>query len=367
MSLIHRTVLVAAFALAALLGSAQEGQAASAVQWKVVTELDRFEPFDALVFHDGRLWVGRSRKNLSAEYKLEIFDSAGTLLETKTLTHSLRFLYPHGAHGVFTLGVSYQDQLTHYTTVTRQGAGFQVRSKTIPVEAFANEFAGKPGALYFTDPGGLDDGSMGKPLRTLFTFQGSRPRYLQARIPGPHYPTLAGNSLYVVENPTIASGGRYLVRVDLKTETPTRVLEGSNIANVLSLEDGKLLALADRGAAEVIVLNTVTGAVVKRLPVAAGTPRGLAVLGNCLVVGSEESKKLTFLDLRTDKVQGEWDLSVVGNKLYGLRSVAADSATGRVYVRSSYPDFVGNASPDPDRNSVVLAEEADGTTFKACR
>ncbi len=362
MSVVLRSLLVVGLVLAGLVGRG----AGAAVSWKVVTELDRFEPFNAMAFHDGRLWVGSSRVNLGASYKLDVFDSAGTLLETKEMSHSLRYLSPFGPHGILTVGVSYKDQLTHYTVVSGE-TKLKVEPKTIPVQAYADEGAGRPGVLYFTDPGGLDDGILGKPARTIFTLGWLGPRYLKARIAGPHNPLLVGDSLFLIEHPTIASGGRYLVRVDLKTETSTRLLEGSDLASLILLADGKTLAVADRDAGDVRLVEAATGTTLKTYSVAAQRPRALAQLGHCLAVASEESKHVTFFDLRNNKVQGEWDLSVVGKKLYGLRSLAADSTTGRVYVRSAYPDFVGNASPDTDRNSVVLAEETDGATFQACR
>jgi hypothetical protein len=356
------------FSLALGLVLMGQGAFAGTVDWKVVTDLDRFEPFDALVFQAGHLWVGSSRSNLAASYKLQVFDSAGNSVATQTLTHSLRGLHAYGADGVITVGVSVADQATHYTTATLKGVSLKAQARPIPISAYGNEAAGRPGALYFTDPGGLDDGGpIGEAARTIFTLRGNSPRYLKARIRNPHSPVLVGNALYVVEHPSIMSGGRNLVRIDLKTETPTSLYSGTDIIRVLSLDGGKQLALADRGANEVVIVDTATGQAAKHIPISAGTPRGLGTLDHCLVVGSEQAKQVTFIDLRTDKVVGTWDLSVAGTKLYGILSLAVDPASGRVYVRSAYPDSVVSPSQDADRNSVVLAEEKDGATAKACR
>lgn len=341
---------------------------AGEVQWKVVVELDRFEPFESTIFHDGRLWVGRSRKDLAAYYRLEIFDSSGKALAVKELDHSLRFLYPYGENGVITVGVSVKDQLTHYSIITRRLNDYQIQTRVVPLGAYADEWVGKPGRLYFTDPGGLDDGSpIGQPLKTIFQLSGSSFSYLNARIRGPHSPVLIGNAIYVVEHPAIGAG-RTLMRFDLGTGTVAGVATGSDLVAILVLDGGRLLAIADRGTSEVLLFDTRTNQVVKRLPVAAGAPRSLALMGNCLVVASERTKKVSFLDLRKDAAVGEWDLSVVGKKLFGIRKVAADSETGRVYVRSSYPASVVDASSaEPERNSVVLAEEADSAIAKSCK
>lgn len=342
---------------------------AGEVQWKVVSELDRFEPFEATVFHDGRLWVGRSRKDLAAFYRLEIFDSEGKELAVKELDHSLRFLYPYGANAVLTVGVSVKDQLTHYSIITRRGNEYQVQTKVIPLGAFADEWAGAPGALYFTDPGGLDDGSpIGQPLKTMFQMSGSSFRYLEARIRGPHSPLLVGNAIYVVQHPSMGSGGRNLMRFDLRSGKLEDLATGTDLVQILALDGGKRLAIADRGTSQVLLFDTTTKQIVKTLPVAAGAPRSIALLGNCIVVASEHEKKVSFLDLRKDTVAGVWDLTATGKKLFGLRRIAADSATGRIYVRSAYPASLVDASAqEPERNSVVLAEESDGTTARSCK
>ncbi len=186
------------------------------VKWKVVTELDVFEPFDAHVFNDGLLWVGRSRKNLGADYHIQVFDSAGSQVFTKELPHSARFLYPYGANGVLSVGVSYKDNLTYFSTVERKNGKFTVISKKIPLGAFGNEWAGKPGLLYFMDPGGYDAGEpIGVTLRTIFTLRGNSFNYLAPRIPGPHHPLYVGNQLFLIEHPSVASGGRYLDLVNV--------------------------------------------------------------------------------------------------------------------------------------------------------
>lgn len=340
--------------------------ASAAVDFKVLTDLDRFEPFDAHAFHDGKLWVGKSRSGLGADYRLEVFDSAGKKLGETKLQHSLRFLYPYGKSSVLTVGVSAATQLTHFTIATFNGSQFQIQSAQIPLGAYANEWAGVPGNLFFTDPGGQDDGSpIGVPLKTLFSFRSGSFRYLAPRIRGARSPKLVGNSLYVVEHPSIESGGRTLFRVNLGNESNTAVASGTDIINVALLADGKTLALSDRGASEIVLVDAEQGKEIRRLKVAAGAPRGVAEEGKCLVVASEQTKKISFLDKTSGALVAEWDASVVGNKLFGLRNIAADAATGRVYVRSAYAANPLDPGPE-ERNSVVLFEETDGATFKAC-
>lgn len=338
------------------------------VKFKVVTDLDVFEPFDAHVFHDGLLWVGRSRKNLGADYHIQVFDSAGTPVFTKPLEHSARYLYPYGANGVLTIGVSYKDNMTYFSTIERKSGKFSVTTKKIPLGAYGNEWAGKPGLLYFMDPGGFDAGEpIGQPLRTIFTLRGNSFNYLAPRIPGPHHPLYVGNQLFLIEHPTVASGGRYLSLVNLNQAKPERLYTGQDLSKIVALDNNRLLAIADRDANEVIIFDIASKKVLRKVAIEAGSPQSIAVLGKCIVAGSENTKRLVFFQWATGQQIAEWDLSVVGDKLIKINSVAADAATGRVYVRANYPAQINEVLKSEDRNSVVLVEEADHAVRDKCK
>ena len=338
------------------------------VSWKVVTALDAFEPFDAHVFHDGTLWVGRSRHNLGSLYKIEVYDNSGAPLFEKELQHSPRFLYPYGAHGVLSVGISYKDNMSYYSIIERKGGKFQVTTKMIPLGAYANEWAGKPGTLYFTDPGGYDAGEpIGTTLRTLFTMRGNSFNYLAPRIPGPHHPLMVGNKLFLIEHPTIASGGRYLDLVDVNQSKPERVVTAvGSFSQIVALDNDKLLAIADNRGDEIVLFDIASKKVLRKMSVEAGAPRSVAVMGKCLVAGAEYAKKLVFFNWSTGDKVAEWDLSGVGDKLVGISSVAADSVTGRVYVRSNNPASVTEPLKSPDRNSVLVVEETSQATREKC-
>lgn len=353
--------LIAAVAMASALASA-----APEIKWKVLQDLDRFEPFEAQTFHAGVLWSARSRKDLSADYHLDVFDTDGKRIASETLTHSLRYLYPYDANSVLTVGVSVSDQLTHYTVATLRNGHVTLRSAQIPLGAFADEWAGNTKLSFFTDPGGLDEGEpIGQPLKTIFTMTGSRPRYLGARVRGPHQPVLVGQSLYVLENPSIGEGGKQLIRIPLDKETPQRVLAGNYFVAMKLASDGNLL-IVDRNANEIVSFDVASQKATSRLRVASGSPRQVAEFGKCFAVAIEREKKVAFLNRSTGALVAEWDLNPVGKQLYGLRNIAADLKTGRVFVRSAYA--ANPADPGPaERNSVVMAEEPSGATLAACR
>src|SRR5688500_7242522 len=82
---------------------------------KVLTTLDGFEPFDAHLFHAGHLWVGKSRSNLSADYTLQAYDAAGTLIASVKPPHSIRYLYSYSPDSVILSGVAAEPNQTFYS------------------------------------------------------------------------------------------------------------------------------------------------------------------------------------------------------------------------------------------------------------
>ena len=70
---------IASLAFTATLASAAE----------TVTLLDRGEPYDSMVAEAGVLWIGQSRLQFNANYRLEAYRADGTLIDRVTLSHSL--------------------------------------------------------------------------------------------------------------------------------------------------------------------------------------------------------------------------------------------------------------------------------------
>ncbi|NDE18709.1 hypothetical protein EBZ80_27785, partial [bacterium] len=71
-----------------------------------------------------------------------------------------------------------------------------------------------------------------------------------------------------------------------------------------------------------------------------GSPRAIAAIGSCVVVGLEHEKKGLVIKAPVDgvvEVVDQFDFNSFGAAFRGLRSVAADPATGRIYGLSVYP------------------------------
>ncbi|MBI4403844.1 MAG: hypothetical protein HY537_06780 [Deltaproteobacteria bacterium] len=332
---------------------------------RIISELDGFEPFEAHLFHASHLWVGRSRKDLAAFYRLEIFDRHGKMVVSKELQHSLRYIHPYESNSVIIVGIGL-DQLSHYTIATLNGSNVSLVHRTIPVTALADRWAGSPGRFYFTDPGGYDDPAHptppDQPLQTLFKMDSFGPRYLKPRLAGPRESLMMGNSLYVISGPSIGTG-KFLNVIDIQTESlRTLISDGKGLSHMRLLPSGKL-ALLEVDAARVREVDLKTKEV-HSLVTTDARPSDFAIMGSCLAIGLEEQRRVQFFELSAVSVQkvAEWDLSVAGSGFMALRNLAADSITGNIYARSAYP-----CQPFTEclpRNSVVIAEGA-GTDIKA--
>jgi hypothetical protein len=181
---------------------------------------------------------------------------------------------------------------------------------------------------------------------------------------------LVNNSIFLVEQPNVVDSASNLVRVDLSNQSkPTELFPTlrKGLVSLIELSGPDSLAVSEEGASQVLLLDPKSSQLTSTIPVAAGTPRGLAQLGNCLVVGSEASRKVSFYSLKTSpqSLVATWDLSGAGQSLMGIRDLAVDPASGTVYVRSAYACVP--MQPCPPRNSVWLADDSTGATLAACQ
>jgi hypothetical protein len=339
----------------------------------MLRELDVFEPFEAHLFHDGHLWSGRSRKSIYADYHVYLYDSQGTLLAEHTLEHSARYIYPYGSDRVVVVGVSAIPNTPRYSIVTWKRGRLFVKRHDISTEAWADQAAvGPRGKLYFTAPTGKVETvtkpeDFSRPAQTFFTLGWwGRPHFLKTRLRAPSRPIFVGDALFALENPVLAKGGAAVVRVDLRTEEPSRVfLAKGALSNLVYLPGLGKIAVVDRMTQSVYLLDPQTGKELSSIEVASGTPHAVTELGHCLVIGSEVSQHVSFIDANSGKELARWDLKAAGAKLFGVRAVALDPKSGNLFARSDYPMGLVASSPE-DRNGVILVQEESGDTLRAC-
>jgi len=156
----------------------------AAATTSTMVELDRGEPFEALVVNAGHLWVGQSRTNFNGDYRVQVFDAAGKKVGEAKLKHAVSFLYAHGAHEVLAVGTAAEPNLTHFSVLSLSGNKIQSKTTVIPAHAWAHQWVGTlAGTELFidfsgdsNDPEGDQDFNLAH--RTMFAVNDSRATYL---------------------------------------------------------------------------------------------------------------------------------------------------------------------------------------------
>lgn len=338
------------------------------IETKIVTPLDSFEPFEAHLFHSKVLWVGKSRSNIYADYRLEAYEPTGVLKASTKLNHSVRHLYAYGDGKILAVGIS-TSGMSHYSIATLQRNQLVVTAREIPAEALASEWAGTPGKHVFTDPGGeVDTAVLGQPSKTFFTLgAGGGVRFFPTRLAGPFNPLTVRGELFVIQHPFVGGGGRAIVRVPLESG-PQKIADGQDFSKMVVEVSTGLLVVSDRKARNVRWIELSSGQTVDSISIPDGTPRGLAILNSCLVVGMEREKKIRFYRKAEKQVQvAEWILEGVGAPLRGIRNLAADSESATLFIRSAYPASIGDPGATGDTvNAVIMMRDPSGNTARLC-
>ena len=333
------------------------GVVASAAQVKV-TKLDQFdmlEPFEAHLFHAGLLWTGRSVTHEIngglpfplPDYHLEVFAADGKPVENIPLPHQLKFIIPYGENAVAIVGVMLDKEHTAYTIVTVDGGDLKATTHVLPIDVWADRILGEPGKVLVTEPG----------QQGIFHVDGEAFEKLPAIISGFQIPLWHDGHIWtLISHHGTASN---LLKLAPGDEKPKTVLRDLQIAqDIIALENPTRLAISEKLGGEVKLLDPKTEKVTATIVVKSGTPKSLAQLGRCLVVGSQVSKNVEFHDLAKGKLVATWDLTAAGFTGANLSKLAVDPKTGAVFARSS-----GNFAAD---NQVALVQEASGETCAAC-
>jgi len=328
------------------------------ITMRLVTELPRSEVYDAHLFHADTLWVGRSRTTNAERHRIDAFvDGGERLLGSAFLPHTAGHVYPFGPGKVIVVGKSAEPWKTHYTVITRQGNNLQQATTTFPEQLQVEQFAGLPGAMFFTEVGDA----------AIYRHAPGRRGALKPKVSGPGAMVLTGDFLYIIERRSFQAGDESLLRINVKTELADRTYGSeprNNLTHILSLPEHNLIAVSETDAHQVLLVNAKTNQPIVDVAIESGTPRGLAAAGQCLVVVSDESRRLSFVALNEPgyPVIAEWGLKDAGARLNQPRRVAVDPAKKRIYVRSTY----GCPGCDVTNSSVFSFEEPSGETFRRC-
>jgi hypothetical protein len=351
----------------------------TAAPFTTVTTLDRGEPFEGMAFHDGILWVGKSRKDFNSDYSLEMYQN-DKLIGKVTFPHAATFVHPYAADSVIVVGTGYSPNLTQYTIVKRQGSSFTVNTTQIPINAWARQWIGSHnGKEFFTDPGGNQDdpardADLSLASQTFFNMsKGSRPRYLTARMRLPLNGVKVGNDFYVINAESIGSPRSNLYRLNPQTGSVAPLFPSyrAALANIRTVPGTSLIALSEEDARQVLLVNAQSGALVGAASELEIEPRALAVMGKCAITGSQLERKLSVIDIKDPAAPFQTmslTVDLPESEFRQLSHMVADPVNGKVYLRSN---FACNPMIDPctsDWNRiVVLAGEEAAKLAAICR
>lgn len=342
---IFQKFLIAGSVAASFLASGLSQNAYAEIE--TVAVLDRGEPFEANVFHSGLLWVGKSRKDFNSDYSVEIY-SAGVLKGKVTFPHSATFMYPYGANSVIVVGTGYSPNLTHYSIIEKSGANFTVKTKQIPMQAWARQWIGNHnGKEFFTDPGGNQDDparddDFNLASQTFFSMNTtSSPRYLTTRLRLPTYGIKVGSQFYVVNAESIGSPQSNLHRVDPANNSISKVFPSfRNALSTISIIPGtSLITLVERGANQFIIVDANSGNVISTTAIAEDS-KSHAIMGKCAVIGSRAAKTIQLLDI-TDRAAPKNLMTVAidlpSGEFKTLDKIDVDQVSFKIYARSNMP------------------------------
>ncbi len=339
----------------------------------LLAAMDAAEPYAAMVFHGGYLWVGQSRKDHRANYRVTIFNREDHRIHEVMLKHSASTMQAYGPDAVIVTGTAGEPNLTAWSIVRASASGFTVEHHWIPAEAWASGWLGSiTGKEFFLDLGGNyddPDGSNDPQLaaQTIFTASSSgKPSYLKTRLRGPISGFKHGNKFVILrKNDVRASGGKIVIldpATGLLQELFERNLDGPGEPVVL--QDGERLAVAESNRGIVHFVNLRTGE--KSEFATGGAPKSLAVSGNCLIVGMEAEKKGLVLRVSQNgpvETLDSFHFDSLGEAFLGLRRIAADPVTGRIYGESAYPCNAAVQDCSKTWNAVVASPRASRGTF----
>lgn len=354
------------------------GNAQSAVaSVGTVTLLDRGEPFEGMTAHAGLLWIGKSRENFSSVYSLEVYNKKD-LVGKVTFPHSATYVHPYGANSVIVIGTGYQPNLTQYTIMEHRQGQFTKRTVQIPINAWARQWLGTHGGReYFTDPGGnpadSDNPNFNQPAQTFFTMSaGGSPRYLSTRLRLPLGGVKIGQAFFVYNAESIGDPRSNIYRLDPASASIKKVLPEfrNGLAGMAVIPGTSFIAATERGAQQLIVVDTNSSTVVGTAPIN-GEPRSVTSFGKCMIVGSWDTRVITAVDVSTPAapvVVGESAIDLNQNDFYHIDRVAADISSGQVFARSNFPCNPMIDVCDKDWNRVVVLTGDDAQKFvSACR
>ena len=308
---------------------------------RTVAVLDRCEVYRGQVFHDGHLWEGHSTGDV-ARYRLDVHTADGSrVLASVAVPHTLEFLYPFGPRSILVVGKHFvrgRGWRTYHSIAGFNAGALRVTTHTMPAHLQIEQFAGRPGLMFFNEPG----------TRRVFRWTGSRavPFEHDIRLPGTML--VVPGSLFVHERNRITRGAENVVRIDLADGTLQRTFQQPRgmLSALVALDGYPWIAAVEPEADQVLLIDTRSNALTMTIRVPCA-PVDAVQLGRRLIVVGREPKRLMAFDLATRGVPcvADVDLAAIDAE-FTIGTVAhVDPRTGNLFLRSPFHPAVDGSVP----------------------
>ncbi len=345
-----------AFVLISAFFSSFAGAVTTDLNVKLVTELGKEEPHEALLSQAGVQWVGNNRGDGgSIAFAVEVYNADGKLLAKTPMKHSVDTIAAFGANKVIVVGEVSNPWQSYFSILSYSNGRISVDSHSVPEENLIGNFAGDASTLYFSEVGD----------NNVLHWTGSKMVPLKSSVRTPGRLVKVGNSIFIIEMNNIFGGSENFVKIDLGTDTAQRAFTTTRrkLSHLIYLPNRNQIAVTESYANQVLFIDAATNTLKDTIAIE-GNPAGVATLGHCLAVSSNESKHVTFIDLNqaTPTIIADWDLNGAGDRLKQPTAISFDQATGTLFARSNYPcpSCVGTQS------SVFSFREPTGATAAQC-
>jgi hypothetical protein len=325
---------------------------------ETITLLDRGEPYDSMVAHNGVFWIGQSRLQFAVNYRLEAYTADGKLIDIAPMSHSISTMKIKDQGMIMITGINPQSHLSEYTVASLQNGKIKLQTTEIAVNGFITFWIASIGSKhFFGDIGGNpEDTNNPGPAQTIFYSTHSQPTYLTTRLSMPLSGAKIGNKLLVVSSEGYGQDKSRILEIDVDTMIK-RVVIASNTAryrgltNIPGTNDIITSASAE---SKVQVIDTASGTVRREFQTK-GLPRSFDMTGHCLVVGNEDTNVVEIFDMNntSEKPAFAAEINMPPEEFSGITRVAVDPISGTIFARASWACNPFIEPCDYDYNRVV--------------
>lgn len=370
---------------------------------EVVTAFSENNPYGRLVSHQGFFWLTRYQPSVKAPTQIEVYSAKGKLKASVKLPFAVKSLTPFDKDTLIASGWTniidnqlkndrrpFWETRSFYSLLSfREDTEIEIKTYEYP-RAYPEYWDGDitlPYTLatngedvYVSEPGTrsvmrLEHDALVRLYRDIpegvelpddYPYPIVEGR-MPVDLPFPEKMVVVGDYLYVVAKNSPQDGDELLVRINLANRNKTDLVFDhfrNGLKDMVAFEELELVAVSERKEDLLHLIDVKNNTVEATLKLHSKYPEYLARLGSCVVVGSTFERRLNFYDVSKAELPhvSQWDLSEVDPRFYRVDSIAIDSSSQTVFLRSN--EFCANC--EQTRAAVIRATEKNGVTFERC-